>query len=102
MPARTTLSNHTTATPMFFPRSFARLPQKISKERSTHVIGGTSRMQCPKVPKITDEFRMSVLFVSITLRIAISLSTGAEMVVTRSRIEAMRRNTTPTLSRLLR
>lgn len=71
------------------------------RERGTHCTGGTSRMQWPKVPKMTDEWRMSVWFVSITFRMAMSLMTGAEMVVMRRRMEAMKRNATPTLSNLM-
>lgn len=59
-------------------------------------MGGTSRMQWPKVPKMTEELRMLVLLVSITLRIAMSLMTGAEMVVTRRRMEAAKRRKVPT------
>lgn len=54
-------------------------------------------MQWPKVPKVTEELRMSVWLVSITFRMAMSLTTGAEMVVTRRRMEAMKRKVTPTL-----
>lgn len=53
-------------------------------------------MQWPKVPKMTEELRMLVLLVSITLRIAMSLMTGAEMVVTRRRMEAAKRRKVPT------
>lgn len=45
---------------------------------------------------------MSVLFVSMTLRIAMSLSTGAEMVVMSRRMEARRRNVVPTLEHSVR
>lgn len=61
-------------------------------------MGGTSSTQWPNVPKMTLEWRMSVLFVSMTLRMAMSLSTGAEMVVTRRRMAAMKRKVTPTLA----
>ena len=54
-------------------------------------------MQCPNVPNVTLELRMSVLFDSITLRIAMSPITGAEIVVTSRRIEAMKRKVTPSL-----
>lgn len=40
---------------------------------------------------------MSDLLVSMTFRIAMSPITGAEIVVTRRRIEAMKRKVTPTL-----
>lgn len=53
------------------------------------------------VPKTTDEWRMSVEFVRVTFRIAMSLTTGAEMVVMRRRMEAMRMKRTPTLSRMI-
>jgi len=49
------------------------------------------------VPKTTEELRISVLLVRVTLRMEISRMTGAEMVVTRRRMEAMRRRRTPTL-----
>jgi hypothetical protein len=68
-------------------------------ESRTYWIGGTSRMQCPKVPNVTLEWRMSVLFVSMTLRMERSPTTGAEIVVTRRRMAAMRREITPTLVR---
>jgi hypothetical protein len=54
-------------------------------------------MQCPKAPNVTDELRMSVKFVSMTLRMAMSPMTGDEMVVTRRRMDAMKMKTTPTL-----
>jgi hypothetical protein len=40
---------------------------------------------------------MSVWFVSMTLRMAMSPMTGAEMVVTRRRIDARKMKTTPIL-----
>ena len=73
-----------------------------ASKKETYVTGGTSSIQCPNVPKITDEFRISVLFVSMTLRIAMSLSTGAEMVVMSRRMEARRRNVVPTLEHYIR
>lgn len=54
-------------------------------------------MQWPNVPNVTLELRMSVLLVSVTLRMAMSPMTGAEMVVTRRRMAAMKRKMTPTL-----
>ncbi len=54
-------------------------------------------MQCPKVPKFTAELRIWVLLVSLTLRIAMSGITGAEIVVTRSSMDATKRQRTPTL-----
>jgi hypothetical protein len=45
---------------------------------------------------------MSVWFVSMTFRMAISLTTGAEMVVMRRRIDARKMKTTPVLFRQLR
>ena len=60
-------------------------------------MGGTSRMQCPKAPNVTDELRMSVKFVSMTLRMAMSPMTGDEMVVTRRRMDAMKMKATPIL-----
>jgi hypothetical protein len=54
-------------------------------------------MQCPKAPNVTEELRMSVKFVSMTLRMAMSPMTGDEMVVTRRRMDAMKMKTTPTL-----
>jgi hypothetical protein len=68
----------------------------IEMARKTHVIGGTSRMQCPKVPKLTEELRMSVKLVSITFRIGRSVMTGAVMVVTRRRMAAAKRRKVPT------
>jgi hypothetical protein len=52
-------------------------------------------MQWPKVPKVTEEWRISVLFVSITLRMPMSPMTGDEIEVTRRRIAAMKMNDTP-------
>jgi hypothetical protein len=52
-------------------------------------------MQWPKVPKVTDEWRMSELLVSITFKIAISCTTGAEMVVIRRRMLAANRRKVP-------
>lgn len=54
-------------------------------------------MQWPKVPKVTEEWRMSVWFVSMTFRMPMSPMTGAEMVVMSRRMEAMKRKATPTL-----
>ena len=54
-------------------------------------------MQCPKAPNVTDELRMSVKFVSMTLRMAMSPMTGDEMVVTRRRMDAMKMKATPIL-----
>jgi len=58
-------------------------------------MGGTSRIQCPNVPKITEEGRMSVWFVRSTFKIAMSLMTGALMVVTRRRMAATSRKRVP-------
>jgi hypothetical protein len=54
-------------------------------------------MQCPKAPNVTEELRMSVKFVSMTLRMAMSPTTGDEMVVTRRRMDAMKMKATPIL-----
>jgi hypothetical protein len=54
------------------------------------VTGATSRTQCPNVPNVTEECRMWVWFVSITFKMAMSPITGAEIVVTRSRIAEKR------------
>jgi len=54
-------------------------------------------MQCPKAPNVTEELRKSVKFVSMTLRMAMSPMTGAEMVVTRRRMDAMKMKATPIL-----
>jgi hypothetical protein len=54
-------------------------------------------MQCPKAPNVTEELRMSVLFVSITFRMAMSPMIGEEMVVTRRRMAARKMKTTPIL-----
>ena len=60
---------------------------------NTYLAGATSRMQWPKVPKVTEELRISLLLVSSTFRMEISGMTGAEMVVIKRRIaEAKRRN----------
>jgi hypothetical protein len=61
----------------------------------TYWTGATSRMQCPKVPKVTEEWRMSDLLVSVTFRMAISPTTGAEIVVIRSRIAATKSRKVP-------
>jgi hypothetical protein len=53
------------------------------------VTGGTSRTQRPKVPKVMAELRISVLFVSVTLRMAISPMTGDEIEVMSRRLAAM-------------
>jgi len=52
-------------------------------------------MQCPNVPNVTEELRISVLFVSITFKIAISPMTGAEMVVIRRRMADAKRRKVP-------
>lgn len=52
-------------------------------------------MQCPKVPKVTDEFRMVVLLVRDTFRMAMSLMTGAEIDTTNSRIAAAKKKKVP-------
>jgi hypothetical protein len=52
-------------------------------------------MQWPHVPKVTEECRASVLFVSVTLRIPMSPMTGDEMEVMRRRSEAMNIKATP-------
>src|SRR5271168_4042483 len=59
--------------------------------------GGTSRMQWPKLPNVTEELRISVLLVSITLRMAISPMIGEEIVVIKRRMAAMNKRATPTL-----
>jgi len=53
-------------------------------------------MQWPKVPNVTEELRMSVLLVSITFKIAMSPTTGAEMVVMRIRIADTNSRKVPT------
>ncbi len=53
-------------------------------------------MQWPKVPNVTEELRISVLLVSMTFKMAMSPITGAEMVVTRSRIAAAKSRKVPT------
>jgi hypothetical protein len=55
-----------------------------------YVVGATLRTQWPKVPKVTVE-----LFASLTLRMAMSLITGAEIVVMRRRMEEMKMRATP-------
>jgi hypothetical protein len=60
-------------------------------------MGATSRTQWPKAPNVTDELRMSVKFVSMTLRMPMSPMTGDEMVVTRRRMDAMKMKATPVL-----
>ncbi len=47
---------------------------------------------------MTEELRMWVLLVSMTFRIAMSLTAGAETLVINSRMEEMRMRTTPTLT----
>jgi len=62
----------------------------------TYWTGATSRMQWPKVPNVTEELRRSVLLVSVTFRMAMSFTTGAEIVVMRSRIAATKSRKVPT------
>lgn len=71
--------------------------QKLQVIEGTYWTGGTSRMQCPKVPKVTAELRICVWLVSMTFRIAMSGITGAEIVVMRSSMDATKRKRTPTL-----
>lgn len=68
----------------------------FSDRGSTYLAGATSSTQCPKVPKVTLECRMSLLLVSITFMIGISWMTGAEMVVINSKIAAAKRRKVPT------
>ncbi len=49
------------------------------------------------MPNTTDELRIWVLLVSMTFKMAISFTTGAEIVVMRSKIDATKRKRTPTL-----
>jgi len=65
-----------------------------------YLSGGTSRMQYPNVPKLTEECRIWVWFVSVTRRRPKSLITGAEMVTMRRRMLAAKRKKTPILGRL--
>lgn len=58
--------------------------------------GATSRTQYPKVPNVTEEWRKSDEFASVTFKIAMSLMTGAEMVVMRSRMAAAKMRNVPT------
>ena len=67
----------------------------------THAAGATSRTQCPKEPKVTEEWRMSEALDSMTFRMAMSPMTGAEMVVMSRRIAAAKRRKTPKLKEVL-
>jgi hypothetical protein len=52
-------------------------------------------MQYPKLPNVTEEWRIVDELVNVTLRIAMSWMTGAEMVVIRRRMEAANIKITP-------
>jgi len=56
----------------------------------------TSRTQYPKVPKVTEELRWVEELVRVTLKIEMSLTTGAEMVVMRRRTAEIKRRRVPT------
>jgi hypothetical protein len=62
----------------------------------TYALGATSSTQCPKVPKLIEEWRILELLVNVTFRMPISLMTGAEMVVMRRRIDAAKSKKVPT------
>ena len=72
--------------------------QKVSWNSTweTNSAGATSSTQWPNVPKVTDEWRISDLLVSVTFNMAMSLMTGAEMVVMRRRMAAANSKNVPT------
>ena len=55
----------------------------------------TSRTQYPKVPKVTEELRWVVALVRVTLKMEMSLTTGAEIVVMSSRMAEIKRRRVP-------
>jgi hypothetical protein len=63
--------------------------------QGTYWTGATSRTQWPNVPNVTEELRMSVLLVRVTFKMAISLMTGAEIVVIKRRIAEAKRRKVP-------
>jgi len=65
--------------------------------RFAYFICGTSRTQYPNVPKLTDEWRMCVSFVSVTPRSPTLFIIGAEMVTKSSKMLLMKRRAAPTL-----
>ena len=75
--------------------------RRRSQKELAYCTGATSRTQWPKAPNVTEELRISVLFVSMTLSIAMSPITGDEIVVTRRNTAATIKQATPDLSQLI-
>jgi hypothetical protein len=63
----------------------------------TNLFGGTSRIQYPKVPKLTDECLIVVSFVKVTRSRPTLSIMGAEIVTIKRRILAVKRRKAPTL-----